>query len=481
MSIRLRFTLLYNAILALMLILFSAALYSIQSRSTMAALKQDLTQTGESLKTFVLTVVFQQDPYWKVASVPEEQRSFVYFSFFSKELYFYDLPEFEIIRILDSNGRLLASPYGRIEEALPLSAEGFQAVYDQEAWFETATLENKDLLVYTCPVVLEGELLSIVQIARPLDERESTLRNLAVTLLAAGLITLITAFGVGWWFSGFAFRPIRRMTRTAEAIGQERDFTRRVAYIGPQDELGRLATTFNAMLARLQDAYQRVANSLDTQRRFVIDVSHELRTPLTTLRGNLDLLRRDPPIPSEEQTDILADMVEESDRLIRLVNDLLQLAHADIRRKSNRDPLPVRPVLEESCRQARSLDPSRKIELYADDVSALVDRDTLKQVLVILLDNALKHSKGDVDVAAKTNGRTVEIRVRDHGCGIPPDQLEHIFDRFYRGENDGAAPGFGLGLSIAKSLVENQGGTIRIESAVGEGCEAVVSFPVSRD
>jgi two-component system OmpR family sensor kinase len=478
MPIRFRFTLLYNAILALMLAIFSVSLYSVQTRSTIETLRRELRVTGENLETFVLIVVFEESPYANVPSTFHQPRSFV---FFSNDMFFTELPEFEIIRVLDPGGRLLASPYGRLEDALPLSEEGFRSVQNQIEWFEIAVVDEKRLLIYSRPVVLGGEVVSIVQIARPLAERDNALRNLAVTLLTASLITLATAFGIGWLFSGFAFRPIRRMTQTAETIGQERDFTRRVAYAGPQDDLGRLATTFNAMLARLHDAYQRVAGSLETQRRFVVDVSHELRTPLTTLRGNLDLLRRDPPIPPEEQADILSDMVDESDRLIRLVNELLQLAHADARRKVERELLPVKPVLEESCRQARCLDPQRTITLEADDVSALADRDALKQVLLILLDNALKHSKGDITVTAGASGATTEIRVRDRGCGIPPDQLEHIFDRFYRGENGNPVPGFGLGLSIAKSLVEGQGGTIRIESAVGEGCEVILTFPVRQE
>jgi signal transduction histidine kinase len=108
------------------------------------------------------------------------------------------------------------------------------------------------------------------------------------------------------------------------------------------------------------------------------------------------------------------------------------------------------------------------------------DRDALKQVLLILLDNALKHSTNDIEVIARKAGDFADIRVRDHGGGIPPEQMKHIFDRFYRGEVGKTVPGFGLGLSIAKSLVEGQGGTIRIESAVGEGCTVILSFPVAR-
>ena len=235
-----------------------------------------------------------------------------------------------------------------------------------------------------------------------------------------------------------------RITQTAQAIGDERDFTRRVLYTGPPDEVGQLASTFNSMLSRLQDAFQKVEHSLQMQRDFVTDVSHELRTPLTTLRGNLGLLRRN--LPPEERADILSDMVNESDRLIRLVNDLLQLARADAGRALAKEPVDVSSVLEETGRQARQLDSHREIEVkVAPKLRFLGDKDALKQVLLIAVDNALKHSSGDIKLSAERKGASVEIRVQDFGEGIPAENLERIFDRFYRGDEATTIPGFGLG------------------------------------
>jgi len=241
--------------------------------------------------------------------------------------------------------------------------------------------------------------------------------------------------------------------------------------------VGQLATTFNGMLARLDEAYQRVAHSLEMQRNFVADVSHELRTPLTTLRGNLGLLRRTPPIPAEEQADILTDMVDESDRMIRLVNDLLVLARADAGRYLTHEPLNLIPILEEVGRLARQLDSTRTIALdMPPEVEILGDRDAFKQVVLILVDNALKHSQGAVEITARQQDRQVMVQVQDHGEGMTPEKLAHVFDRFYRGEG-ATTPGFGLGLSIAKSLVEGMGGTIGIESEVGKGSLVQLRFP----
>jgi len=316
-----------------------------------------------------------------------------------------------------------------------------------------------------------------VQVARSLTERDNTLQSLATTLVVAGLFTILVAFGAGWALSGLTLRPIHRITQTAKEIGDERDFTRRVDYTGPPDEVGQLASTFNAMLTRLQDAFQKVEHSLQMQRDFVADVSHELRTPLTTLRGNLGLLSRIPPTPPDEQADILTDMVDESDRLIRLVNDLLLLARADAGRSLAKEPLEIQPVLEETVRQTYQLDKNRKINLdVSPGTSILGDRDAFKQIMLILLDNALKHSGGEIDLMVKQAGDKVEIRVHDHGPGIAPDKMKHVFDRFYRGEDEPITPGFGLGLPIAKSLVEGIGGKIAIESEVGNGSTVLVKL-----
>ena len=233
---------------------------------------------------------------------------------------------------MDAEGNLLASPFGRADDALPLSDEGLAALQNQQEWWADEVVDEEHLLIYSRPIVQNGETVSILQVARSLVERDRTLNSLAVTLGSVGLVMILVAFGVGWLLSGLNFQPIDRITQTAQAIGDQRNFTRRVDYDGPQDEVGRLANTFNQMLSRLQDAYQKVEHALQMQHDFVADVSHELRTPLTTLRGNLGLLGRD--LPPEDQVDILTDMVDESDRLIRLVNDLLLLARTEYRPES---------------------------------------------------------------------------------------------------------------------------------------------------
>ena len=475
MSIRLRLTLLYSAILTLTLIIFGAALYTIQARSTLDALKRDLTRSSERLAVAVLwSFTHPAMPLPQPERLPP-----VRFEIFIDDPAFQGLREREIVRVLDADGNLVASPFGSEEDALPLSATGLQQLREQKGWWEITSSQDGRLLIYNRPILAEGKLISIMQTARPLAERDRSLAGLGTTLIVASLFTILLAFVIGWGISGITLRPIHHITQTAQAIGAESDFSRRVDYTGPNDEIGQLAITFNSMLSRLQDAYQRVSQALRLQREFVTDVSHELRTPLTTVHGNLALLQRNPPLPEDEQADVLTDLMEESDRLIRLVNDLLVLARADAGRSLLQEPVSVRSVVDEACRQARQLDKEREILETVEDVTVVGDRDALKQVLLIALDNALKYSIGLITVSAEAVGDQVLVRVQDRGPGIDPDTLEHVFDRFYRGEVNLAVPGFGLGLPIAKALIEEQGGTIAIESQPGSGSIVQVNLPCS--
>jgi two-component system, OmpR family, sensor kinase len=473
MSIRFRFTLLYTLILALTLTLFGVTLYVIQSQDTLRSLKLDLSLGANKLAEAALKTDSHHEPPPSDQQLPPP----IPFDQFSSDQAFQTFPERDISRILDANGNLVSSPFGREGDALPLSAEGLQTLQNKQEWWETAIVSDEKMLIYSRPVIVSDKVVYIVQNARPLTERDRTLQSLATTLVLASSLIVLIAFGIGWLLSGITLSPIHRITQTAQTIGDKRDFTQRVDYRGPPDEVGQLANTFNSMLSRLQDAFQKVEHSLQMQRDFVADVSHELRTPLTTLRGNLGLLRRNPSMPPEEETDILNDMVDESDRLIRLVNDLLSLARADAGRSLAKESLDISSILDETCRQARQLDPQRQIQLDAlPDLKILADRDALKQVLLISLDNALKHSTGNIHVSAKRRDAQVEIRVQDFGEGIAPEKLEHVFDRFYRGEDSAMIPGFGLGLSIAKTLVDAMDGEIVMQSELGKGSVVIYYF-----
>jgi two-component system OmpR family sensor kinase len=467
MSIQLRLTLLYTAILAATLVAFGALLYTYQARETLEIEKQALIAAGERMARVPLgrPVPAPSEPPAEFADRYLVRRS----------------PDGE--EILD-----VRAPDDRI---LPFGNEALQAAQKGETWMEVATVDGERLLIYTVPIVVEGQLAEILQTGHSLATRDAGLRALGTGLLVGGLAAILVAFGLGWVLAGMAMRPIQRLTDTAQAIGAEHDFSRRVAHTGPDDEVGRLAKTLNAMLSELQAAYQQVEQALEMQRRFVADVSHELRTPLTTLSGNVELLRREPPISAEDRTEVLADMSSESKRLIRLVNDLLTLARADARQPLQSEPVQIGRVVEDVCRQARLRAPDRVITCNALlDVAVSGQADALKQVLLILLDNAIKHTDGAITVATRVADERVIVSIHDTGPGIEPELLPRIFERFSRGKTmraDGriaADEGIGLGLAIAKELVAAQSGTLTVESQVGQGSVFTVTLPqaaVSRE
>jgi signal transduction histidine kinase len=366
---------------------------------------------------------------------------------------------------------------------LPLSDAGLHAVQSGTDWFETAQFEDEPVLIYSEPFQTQGNVTGIAQVAAPIAEREQSLNTLRLILIVGSGLVILAAFAVGWVLSGTALRPIDRITHTAQAIGAEQDFSRRVEHLGPNDEVGQLAITFNTMLTELESAYRKIQQALESQRRFVADASHELRTPLTTVRGNIELLGHQPPIDMNERADILADTKDEVERLIRLVNQLLVLARSDAGQPLRREAIEVKPLLEDVCRQMKLRAPKRTITCETlPDAAGVGDRDALKQVFLILLDNALVHtpSNAAVNVSTTVANAHIAISVRDTGAGIAPSVLTHIFERFYRGEVSRTGASTGLGLAIAKELVEAQGGTINVESKVGQGSVFTVMLPQAK-
>lgn len=467
MSIRLRLTLLYSAILVATLILFGVALYVTVSRVTINVVKGTLAQEADRIVDSRRFRLDDIDYHVKKLAAPQTY-----------------------VQTIRLDGDVIDRTAGLGEYTLPLSQQGRHTCRSGKPWTEISATDDGRLLIYSQPVRDGGDIVGILQLARSLADYDQSLETLRRILLLGGGIVTLLAVGSGWLLAGTVLQPIDRIMTTAQTIGTERDFDQRVDYehAATDDEVGRLARTFNEMLEELQAAYIQVEETLHQQRRFIADASHELRTPLTTIRGNLELLRRQPPISETDRTAVLDDIVDESDRLIRLVNDLLVLARADALLTTQqsagqlleRESVAVKPLIDELCRQVRHLAPDRTVR--CDDILATTvtgNRDALKQVLLILLDNALHYSDGPISIVIEQRDGEVAISVHDEGTGIAPDLVPHIFERFYQGDSARTGMGAGLGLSIAKTLTEAQGGTIEVASAVGDGSTFTVTLPAT--
>ncbi|HEY8597993.1 MAG TPA: HAMP domain-containing sensor histidine kinase [Thermomicrobiales bacterium] len=458
MSIRLRLTLLYTGILALTLLTFSVILYvTVESATRMVladGLEADLSRLTDA-KDFKITNV-AYTPAAKGATTP-------------------------YIETLDLSGKQLSRTVNENYEGielLPLTGAELQQVRDGKALYTENTLGSDRWLVYS-KRAKDTTPPGIVRVARPIQESVASLAALRRYLVIGGLIAVGLAFGVGFFLARTALQPIGRITATARTIETSRDFGRRVDHHGPEDEVGQLSTTLNAMLAALQMAYEQTEGALQAQRRFIADASHELRTPLTTIRGNLGLLGRTPPIGENDRRAVLGDMVEEAERMSRLIDNLLALARADSGLPLRVIPVPLEALIADVCRQARLLALQRTISYSSATAAAIGDPDALKQTLLILLDNALKHTPDEaiIQVTGTASVNEVAIAVHDSGPGIAPALQSQLFERFFRADAARTGGGAGLGLAIARALIEGQGGRIGVQSELGRGSTFTVTLP----
>ena len=301
-------------------------------------------------------------------------------------------------------------------------------------------------------------------------------------LVFAAIVTLIVVAIVTWLVAGRAVRPLVTLAATTETIGTTADLSKRLTPTKSKDEVGRLTTSFNAMLARLESAQSELAAALAAQQRFVADASHELRTPLSSIRTNAEFLRERRDAAGHDRDAAMADIVAETERMSRLVDGLLVLARADAGVAIERRPVDLRAVATEEARRiqppGRTRDETHDVQVRSDG-AALVsgDADALGRAIRVLLDNAFRHGSPPVAVAITKRDGRVDVAVRDAGPGVPKGSEERVFERFYQADPARSGEGTGLGLSIARAIVEAHGGTIRAATADGGGAVVTIELP----
>jgi two-component system OmpR family sensor kinase len=320
-------------------------------------------------------------------------------------------------------------------------------------------------LTFNGGYVVTGQSTRVVQ---------SNLSGIVGFLVISGVPTLIAALAASWLVAGRALKPLKDVAGTADEIGRARDFGRRLPGRRTRDEVALLSTSFNRMLEQLQDSFE-------SQRRFVADASHELRTPLTTIQGNAGLLARGPEVSDEVRRAAAADISAETSRMTRLVDRMLTLARADSGLELGLAPLELEPVVLEVCRQAQTVHPDRELLTVATSATIAGDEDAVRQLIWILLDNALRHARYRVTVTLSTEGEWARLTVADDGPGIDASDREKVFERFYRSDRARSGQGAGLGLSIARWIVEQHHGRILAgEGQEGGGAAIYVDLPVAR-
>jgi len=319
-------------------------------------------------------------------------------------------------------------------------------------------------------------------VAVPLGETIATLNHLmTIELVVSGAILLALALAA-WWLVGVGLRPLRRMGEVAGQIAAG-DLSRRVEPDDERTEVGRLGRSLNAMLAQIEAAFAERAAGERRLRRFLADASHELRTPLASIRGYSELYRLGAAAEPDEVERAMERIESESARMGGLVDDLLTLARIDEVREPAREPLDLRELLEDARDDARAAAPERSITLSpSGPVAISADGDALRRVFGNLLRNAVVHTPGGtpIEIGLETSDGWAVVTVRDHGPGLPPDDPDAVFERFWRdsdsrGRDDGGA---GLGLAIVAGLVASHGGRVEASNPPGGGALFTVHLPL---
>jgi two-component system OmpR family sensor kinase len=329
---------------------------------------------------------------------------------------------------------------------------------------------------YRVRASIEGDQPGFVLfIAAPLSSVDSTLHRVLLVELLATIAVLAGVAALGLWVVRLGLRPLREIEETATAITAG-DLSHRVDVANEHTEVGRVGLAINAMLGRIEASDSRL-------RRFVADASHELRTPLAAVRAYAELFSRGAASRPEDLARSMSGITRETERMSVLVEDLLLLARLDEGRPLEREPVQLDELVHESVDAARALDPERPLELADEPVTVRGDRDRLRQIVDNLLSNVRSHTQPGTSarVRVRREGDRAVVEVEDDGPGLSAEELERIFERFYRADasRSRASGGVGLGLSIVSAVARAHGGDVSARSGPGRGATFRIELPVA--
>lgn len=488
MTIRLKLTLWYTALLGITLILFGGVLYSVLATSLWSQVQLNMERQGQEVSRFLSEqlerdMARMNDP--RSLELPMAQL-------------FVSSVGVQVVR-MDGMVAMRSSNLGSM--TIPKST----AVMDEirqghSVRYRTISDDGTPLLIYSLPLQVNNlHIVGVVQVIQPVGGVENTLSQVARNLILGIALSLVIAAVVGALLARRALAPLQEITETAQRITRTKDLGQRIILphgnpTQDKSEVGRLASTFNGMLEQIQQLF-------NTQRRLTADVSHELRSPLTIIQGNVDLLRRmtgdgsagpGEAMPSAQANallqETLGEVEAEANRMAQMISDLLLLAQADSGLQLNPERLEMDTLLLEIYRHTRRVAEQRKgpgaltVRLGSED-QALVwgDRERLRQLLVNLADNAIKYTPagGEITLGLVVRDNWVRVAVQDTGVGISPEEQKLIFERFYRADKARSREqgGSGLGLSIVQWIADAHGGHITVESEVGKGSTFSVWLP----
>lgn len=369
--------------------------------------------------------------------------------------------------LIETNSHAFLGDHSFLNEEPATNSNAFKTITDDK---------GERIRILTVPIHKNGTKVGYIQTFYSLKDLDQALQQFKWMVTGLSVIGIALALIAGWFLAKKTLERVDLIRKTAKAIAVSKDFKQRVLYIGPPDELGKLTETFNHML-------ETVEKSDANQKRFLSDASHELRAPLTTIQGNLDILTKMKNIPEVEREEILQDIRSEAIRMSKLVSDLLSLARADAGQIIPMEVINLAAVTSEVVTELKVWD--KEVEVTTDiakDVRIWGNERLIKQLIIILLDNAFRYTPADglVSVTIAKENEQAEVRIKDTGIGIEKEELPFVFERFYRTEaaRRHDPEGTGLGLSIAKWVIDKHEGSIVLTSNPGSGTEFILCFPL---
>lgn len=449
-SIRTRLTAWYLLVIVVLLFVFSGAAYFMLSFNL-----------RQSLDNSLMTRVVQLR-----ASIQFEQGRVV----------FAGQPN-ELMQIYNSNGTLVQN-FGPDVDSANVQTLVNDALAGENSFLTTVTTDNQPVRLYAIPLLFPFNIRFVLVVGQLTSGILTTLHTFRYVLLIAGVSVIVLAGAGGLFLASRVLKPVQHITKTAQEIG-ESDLSRRID-VKNDDELGRLATTLNGMIARLEEAFNR-------QRQFTADASHELRTPLAIMQAESTLAL------SKERTEAeyrksLETISQESAYMSAVIGKLLFLARSDAGKEPlHFEDIDLKDLIISLSSSVEALAQDKGIKFATDAPENLIvtgDKVKLRQLFINILENAIRYTLQDGSVMVtltQKEGRAITA-ITDTGIGIPEEHLPHIFERFYRVDKarSRAEGGVGLGLAIAKYIAESHGGKIEVESTVGKGTTFIVSIPLKK-
>ena len=461
LPIKWRLTVWYGGVLSLILIIFASGIFIYFKNSLQDSIDAKIRSIGEVLSS----------------SMTEAHGASVFGNF---ERYLENVlgrkPKGKFIQIMDSSGRIGAKMSDIEGEALPTSFNALERAMRGEIVYETIERTKPRLRMVTIPIMDNKKVTSVVQVGTSLEDFDETIRKLLLIMIISIPTSIIVTIVVGYFMAKKALRPVDQIRRAAVKISSS-NLDEKIDITGRRDELGRLAETFNAMIGRLKDAFQRI-------NQFSIDVSHELKTPLTILKGETEVALRKEREKDDYQKLLLSNL-EEIDRMSCIIDDLLLLSKADTKEiKLNIEEVALRDLIMDVCMNMKVVADKKSVELQMselEDVRLKGDELKLRRMLLNVVENGIKYSHvgGKVSVSSYVNDGHAWIDVKDDGIGISEEDIKYVFDRFYRADRSRKREsGSGLGLSISRWIAGAHKGSIEVKSQPAQGSVFTIKLPI---